>query len=651
MVFDYTNILYVLILLPFLSAVLLAFSKGLARKIIVSLSSISVIALAVIFTVCWTVDGAQSISFLKGTEVIDYIMMVGEAFLMVLVTVLSIKWKKYYAAALSIVQTVAILWFELKGSQSIESFEPAERTHLYIDYLSVIMILIIAVVGTLITVFAVGYMRDYHEKLHTMYKDRTKFFFAMMYVFLGAMFGLVMSSSLSWMYFFWEITSVVSFLMIGYTRTKEAIDNCFRALWMNLLGGCGFCAAIIWLGFDKGISDLQVLIKMNNVSGAVVACLLFLGFAALTKSAQLPFSSWLLGAMVAPTPSSALLHSATMVKAGVYLLLRLSPVLQGNYAGYMVALVGGFTFFMTSFIAMTVADGKKLLAYSTISNLGLITACAGVGTTETVWAGISLLIFHAVSKALLFQTVGAVENTTGSRNIEDMHGLIIRQPRLAFMLVAGIAGMFLAPFGMLVSKWAALKSFIDFGGQKTIGVILVALICFGSATTLFYWAKWLIKLLAIIPKQEEEKDTSGRFVWTSLYIHCALMILLCFTYPLISKYVITPYINNVFSQGHAILGEGIMVIMICMIIMVVIVPLIIGIVCKKIDFEKSSVYINGANHEDMYFTDSMGEKKRMYLSGWYLYDIFSKHQIMKPSIIVSVVLILVYAVLAIGGAF
>lgn len=141
---------------------------------------------------------------------------------------------------------------------------------------------------------------------------------------------------------FWEITSLVSFLLIGYTRTKEAVQNSFRALWMNLLGGLGFAAAIFWAGVRFGITDLQSLILCDGK--LVVAPVILLAFAALTKSAQLPFSRWLLGAMVAPTPSSALLHSATMVKAGVYLLIRLAPVMYGTYAGSMVSLVGALHF-------------------------------------------------------------------------------------------------------------------------------------------------------------------------------------------------------------------------------------------------------------------------------------------------------------------
>lgn len=209
-----------------------------------------------------------------------------------------------------------------------------------------------------------------------------------------------------------------------------------------------------------------------------------------TKASQLPFSTWLVGAMVAPTPSSALLHSATMVKAGIYILFRLAPGMSGTETGLMVSLVGGFTFFIMSIFAIEQTDGKKVLAFSTLSNLGPMTACAGVGVPATVWAGVFLMVFHAVSKSLLFQDIGATENSLHTRNIEDFGGLLHRLPKLASCMFIGIVGMFLAPFGMLFSKWATLKSVID-----SKNIILVLLICFGSATTTLYWSKWLGKLI------------------------------------------------------------------------------------------------------------------------------------------------------------
>lgn len=634
------NLIIVLIGFPFLSALLLSiFKNNTVRQIITYSSSIAVIGMAVAFAVKYFTNSGTNMSFFPETAAVDYAMIGIEAFLMILVTVLSFKYKQYYAAALSIAQTALMFWYELGGNAP---HHPADKV--YIDQLTVIMVLIIAVIGTLITVYACGYMKDYHNH-HIEVKDRRKYFFSLLYVFLGAMFGLVLSNSLVWMYFFWEITSVVSFLLIGYTRTGEAIHNCFRALWMNLLGGCGFAAAIVLAGMQFNVTDMQSLILCNGA--VIVIPVILLSFAALTKSAQLPFSKWLLGAMVAPTPSSALLHSATMVKAGVYLLLRLSPVLAGTYAGTMVSLIGGFTFLIMSMLAITVSDGKKVLAYSTISNLGLITACAGIGAEETVWAGIFLLIFHAVSKSLLFQTVGAIENSTGSRDIETMHGLVRRHPHLSWTLVIGIAGMFLAPFGMLVSKWAALKAFIDCGN-----VILVLFVCFGSATTLFYWMKWMATVMASKNNDVRAKNTTSANQWVSILIHAAFMILLCFVFPIISSQVIIPYIHQIFHNASQVISGDNIIIMMIMVISIFVIPGVSWITSRHTKYKKVDRYINGVNAGDqMNYIDSMGDKRRFFLANWYMEDIFGEKKLWNPSVILSILLIVSIMVISIGGAF
>ena len=275
-------LLAILVLLPFVSALLLALcgSDRMRRLIVYGSAGVLMIS-AVAFAVCFFSGENLQLRFLQSGGIIDHTILALEAGFAVLITVLSIKYRRYYVAVLSIVQTVLTFVYELGG------YKPAVQPYnLFADQLTVIMVLIIAVVGTLITVYAVGYMRDYHNH-HKEYADRRRFFFAMLYVFLGAMFGLVLSNSLLWLYFFWEITSLVSFLLIGYTRTKEAVQNSFRALWMNLLGGLGFAAAIFWAGVRFGITDLQSLILCDGK--LVVAPVILLAFAALTKSAQLPF--------------------------------------------------------------------------------------------------------------------------------------------------------------------------------------------------------------------------------------------------------------------------------------------------------------------------------------------------------------------------
>jgi ech hydrogenase subunit A len=164
--------------------------------------------------------------------------------------------------------------------------------------------------------------------------------------------------------------------------------------------------------------------------------------------------------MVAPTPISALLHSSTMVKAGVFLLVKLAPVFHDTYAGLLLSLIGGVTFLVTSLVADQSAQRQAGARLFDHRQSGLIVMCAGMGTAATMWAAILLIVFHAVAKALLFLAVGTTEHLIGSRDIEDMEGMVYRRPEMAAMLLVGILGMFLAPFGMLLSKYTTLQAFL-----------------------------------------------------------------------------------------------------------------------------------------------------------------------------------------------
>jgi len=630
-----------LIILPFVAAFFLAFMKqqGKMRDYFIY-TCCAVIVAAVLYFAVTNLINSESRSYLLETRGLDTAILIGEFGLMGLVVYYGFHYKKYYVAFLSIAQTGLIAWLELFGKKI------PEANHILSDKLTIMMCLIIGVVGCLICVYAVGYMKEYRAH-HPEYRDRSAFFFAMLFVFLGAMFGLVFSNNLTWIYFFWEITSICSFLLIGYNQTQEAITNSIRALWMNLLGGLGFAVAIVYGTLVLNVADLHGLVTLGAGNEIAIIPVILLAFAGITKSAQFPFSGWLLGAMVAPTPTSALLHSATMVKAGVYLLIRLSPTFAGNLAGTMVTTIGGFTFFAASLLAISQSDGKKVLAYSTISNLGLITACAGVGMHEAVWAGVFLMMFHAVSKSLMFLSVGAVENSTGSRNIEDMHGLIVKLPGLAFVMIVGIAGMFLAPFGMLISKWAALKAFVD-----SNSLLLVVFLIFGSATTLFYWTKWLGKLVAVLHHSARLPNTVGKSEWFSLISQAVLMISLCLTFPLVSTYIVEPFLSDMFHQTlPAIISSGNVNIMIMMLCAIVILPIAVRFLTfgKKNKIVMS--YMGGANAgDDRNFIDSFGNSKPMYLANWYMEDYFGEKIILKPAIMLAAAGLIVMMVIAIGGA-
>ena len=615
---------------------------GPVRSAVIMIGGFTIMATAIYVAVNVLSAGDTSqFMYLEETHIPDMIVIGGEIFLMCLVCFLSIKYKKYYAIIISLVGTVPVLWMDLTG-RAVEG-----NTHIRIDTFAAVMYLIVGVVGILICIYASGYMKDYHHH-HTDVQDRSNYFLALMFVFLGAMFGLISSDSLSWIYFFWEITSVCSFLMIGYTRTQEAVYNSFRALWMNLLGGCGFAFGLMVCNMhpDLMISNLSQLTDSGSVAFAIVPVTLF-AFAALTKSAQFPFSRWLLGAMVAPTPSSALLHSATMVKIGVYMLIRLSPVMYNTLTGIMITVIGGFTFFAASLLAITVSDGKKVLAYSTISNLGLITACAGTGTTEGVWAAIMLVLFHAVSKSLLFQTVGDIENCMGSRDIEDMHGLIIKLPRLAFIMMIGICGMFMAPFGMLVSKWAALKSFVDSGS-----VWLVLFLVFGSGSTLFYWAKWLGKICTVIHQSFELEDITPRSEMVSIFPLTSLIIIMCFAFPWMSGNMIQPILDESFHTNIPdVIGGSDVIIMMIMVAMVFMIPIGSRFLSIGKNAKMTMSYVAGVNAgDDRHYIDSFGKERALYMSNWYMEEYFGERRFLWPCIWIAAILVAVMLIVVVGGA-
>jgi NADH:ubiquinone oxidoreductase subunit 5 (subunit L)/multisubunit Na+/H+ antiporter MnhA subunit len=434
-----------LICFPFVAAVLMfCIRVNKVRNAVAYVSAVIIMAASVFLCAQWVAQGAGKIKLYYHTEAADRIILIAELILMCVVTYLCFKHKRWYISLLSIVPTLGIAWLELFGP------EMTDYKRIYLDHLSILMCLIVGIIGSLIVIYAVGYMHGY-QHYHTDIPDRRYYFFMVLFLFLGAMFGFVLSSDLLWIDFFWEVTSVCSFLLIGYTKLEEAEKNSFRALWMNLLGGCALAAGIIYYALADGNTDLQTMVWSGSMfQHAALVAVALTAFAALTKAAQMPFSRWLLGAMVAPTPSSALLHSATMVKRASIFCSVCRRRLREASAGRWLPLSEDLRFLAASFIAIAQSDAKKVLAMSTISNLGLMTACAGVGRPETIWAGVFLMIFHAISKSLLFQDVGATENAIHSRDVEEMQGLLYRLPRLAIIMFIGICGMYLAPFGMLI---------------------------------------------------------------------------------------------------------------------------------------------------------------------------------------------------------
>jgi ech hydrogenase subunit A len=620
-----------LILVPLAAGLLLLCLKpDLPRKVLVSVVTLAVccgsVALALLPTplnlgeLPWSQHGINLGMLLVEIAMSLFIISVG------------VRAKKPLIVLLTLAQAGLMVWFELGPGAHLEVAQ-----NLFVDKFTVIMALINGIVGGGICIYALGYMREYHEVAHRDVPDRRPLFFALLFVFMGAMFGLVFANNLVWLYLFWEITTLCSFLLIGYTQTEEAKRNALLALVMNLAGGLAFAVAIVWLQKKTGGIELQAMINSPDKALVLLPAAL-LCFAGITKSAQLPFSGWLLGAMVAPTPVSALLHSSTMVKAGVYLVLRMAPLVAGTKVGMMVALVGAVTFVVGSLAAITSSEAKRVLAWSTVANLGLIVLCGGIGTYEAVWAGILLIIFHAVAKCLLFLCVGVVEHKLHSRNIEDMSGLVVRMPRVAIMMQIGMAGMFLAPFGMLISKWAVLKAVVD--AYPSLSVF----IAFGSAATLFFWVKWMGKLIQVVGPAKRVKKELVLGEAIALYGLSAATAMACLLFPLISSHFIEPYIYAVYGQS-ASLGEGNVIIMTIMMAMVMLFPLSFmnyGRGVKVVD-----AYLGGANvHSSVQFRSSADSVQDVAIGNYYLRNIFSEAWLSRWGVIGCAAMLTVMLVVA-----
>jgi multicomponent Na+:H+ antiporter subunit A len=288
----------------------------------------------------------------------------------------------------------------------------------YLDGLSLLFLLLITGIGTLVYAYTSKYLHG-DEKLNR--------FFAYLTLFMGAMIGLVSSDNLITLFVFWELTSISSFLLIGYKNTDpESRKSALIALAVTGLGGLFLLAFAVFAGVLFGSYSIQEILSgsgnFGNWSSTILMLLLFI--TAFTKSAQFPFHFWLPGAMKAPTPVSTYLHSATMVKAGLYLLLRFNPMFEGTELWHTVLLVfGGVTMLYAAFQTLFNVDMKSILAYSTISALGVIVFLIGVGGKYALGAAIVFIMAHALYKATLFMLTGIVDHQTHSRNIVALGGL------------------------------------------------------------------------------------------------------------------------------------------------------------------------------------------------------------------------------------
>ena len=314
----------------------------------------------------------------------------------------------------------------------------------YIDGLSLLFLLLVSGIGVFILIYAGGYLKG-HPLLGR--------FYSYLLLFMAAMWGLLAADNLILMFVFWELTSISSYLLIGFNHEQEnSRQAALQALLVTGGGGLALLTAIILIGMVSGTYDISVLFTrpaelVFSRFYLPILILVFLG--AFTKSAQTPFHFWLPSAMAAPTPVSAYLHSATMVKAGIYLLARLTPVLGGTDEWHMiVSFTGALTMLTGAIMAIVQTDLKRLLAYSTVSALGTIVLLIGLNTAMSIKAAIVFLIVHSLYKGALFMVAGSIDHETGTRDVTCLGGLIRVMPITA--IAAGLAALSMSGFPPLL---------------------------------------------------------------------------------------------------------------------------------------------------------------------------------------------------------
>jgi multicomponent Na+:H+ antiporter subunit A len=353
---------------------------------------------------------------------------------------------------------------------------------LRLDGFAVMMLLLVTVLGALV----LWYSLSYFEPDDTYVK-----FVGLFVAFAGAMSGLVLAADLFTMFVFWELTSVCSFLLIGLNdQSASARASALRALLVTGAGGLALLGGIVLFEVTAGTTSFAELAS-SQPSGTVVTTALVLVLAgAFTKSAQFPFHFWLPGAMAAPTPVSAYLHSATMVKAGVVLMARMAPIFGSNDVWrWLVVIAGSITMLLGGIRALRQHDAKLLLAHSTVSQLGLLTILVGLGEPGLTYAGVAMLLAHAVFKASLFLAVGVVDHAAGTRDIRRLSGVGRQYPVVAG--AAALAAMSMAgviPTLGFATKEKALDMLIDADGGRPVQVALIA-VAVGAVFTVAYTAR------------------------------------------------------------------------------------------------------------------------------------------------------------------
>ncbi|KAA9040929.1 hydrogenase [Ginsengibacter hankyongi] len=527
----YALIISLFILPVAVSVLVLILPKNLSRILVIASAAIlSVISFYLLVSI-------EEPFHFGVSHYMNEVVSVADILLLLYFGSVAIRKKSWLVGLLTVLQFGALLYL-------LKIIPEEYQAQFTVDKLSVFMFLLINVISGIISIFSLQYIDG--EDCSAF---RKKYFLSILFWFIAVMNIIVSSDNMECFFLFFELTTLASFLFIGFRKDEISGKNALTALWMNQIGGLAILGAIFFIIHNGyGTATFSNLLAHSSVPGILLP-LALLCVAALVKGAQMPFSKWLLGAMVAPTPVSALLHSSTMVKIAPFIILRLSPALKGTPVASVVIAMTGFVFVAAAIGALSQDNFKRILAHSTIALLALMIMMAAVGTPVTIIAALTLVFFHGLSKCMLFLNAGILERIFHFKQTSDMDKLAETGPFTSLVISIGFMSLLLPPFGAFMGKWFGIESLGVLAiNQKMLGAfVIVAIACGGAILSLLYF-KVLGLLIARTGDHDGVKFEKTKPLYSAtISILLGLIILSVLSYPFLMSHYFVPVASQTLS--------------------------------------------------------------------------------------------------------